>query len=156
MTPLQNDPQQHQREAKHRTFSVPHGVEWSPDSNSARTLLQKSGLDAEFGSRKFDFTSNSGGGTTAGAPTPTRASPGPLRMVFRGNPPKFAEQSTLSKSQNIETIATPAAAPPSAGRGASRRRCWCRDFFIFLGFVIFVFFANFRISSDIWGGQGYP
>jgi hypothetical protein len=74
-TPLQNDPQQHQREAKHRTFRVSLTPDPSPDSDSARNLVQKSGLDSHVGPQQCDFASNSGGGTTAGAPTRTRVRP---------------------------------------------------------------------------------
>jgi hypothetical protein len=74
MTPLQNDPQQQQRETKHRKCRVTRGGKRSPDSESARRELSKSGL-AYFGSRKSDFASDSGRGTTAGAPTRTRVRP---------------------------------------------------------------------------------
>ena len=66
MTPLQNDPQQHQREAKHREFRVARGSEWSTDSESARPELSKSGLASNFGSHKCDFPSNSGGAPRRG------------------------------------------------------------------------------------------
>jgi hypothetical protein len=38
MTPLQNDPQQHQREATNRSFRVPRGGKRSPDSDSVGNL----------------------------------------------------------------------------------------------------------------------
>jgi hypothetical protein len=75
MTPLQNEPQQHQREAKHRRFRVPCGGRRSPDSDFARNLLQKSGLGFHFGPQNSDFTSNSGGGTAEEAKN--RVSHGP-------------------------------------------------------------------------------
>jgi hypothetical protein len=75
MTPLQNDPQQHQRDAKHQKFRAPHGGKPSPDSESARKALQTSGLGSHIGPQTCDFTSNSGGGTTAGAPTHARVRP---------------------------------------------------------------------------------
>ena len=75
MTPLQNDPQQHQREAKHRKCRVSRGGKRSPDSESARRELSKSGLASQCGPQKCDFASNSGGGTTAGAPKWTRVRP---------------------------------------------------------------------------------
>ena len=75
MTPFQNDPQQHQREAKHRNFRVPRGGKRSPDSDSALRELSKSGLASDCGPQKCDFARNSGGGTTAGAPTWTRVRP---------------------------------------------------------------------------------
>jgi hypothetical protein len=34
-----------------------------------------------------------------------------------------------TKSRNVEKVATPAAAPPSAGRGTARRGCWCCDIY---------------------------
>jgi hypothetical protein len=46
MTPLQNEPQQHQREAKHRQIRVPHGGKRSPDSEPPRRELSKSGLNS--------------------------------------------------------------------------------------------------------------
>jgi hypothetical protein len=71
----QNDPQQHQREAKNRKCRAPHGGKRSPDSESARRELPKSGLDSHVGPQKYDFIKKSGWGTTAGAPTCTRAPP---------------------------------------------------------------------------------
>jgi hypothetical protein len=64
--PLQNDPQQHQREAKDRKCRASRGPYLSPDSESAGKALQKSGLGFKLG------TANSisgripgrGGGTT--------------------------------------------------------------------------------------------
>jgi hypothetical protein len=46
MTPLQNDPQQHQQEAKHQQICVPRMLDPSADSGSTRQALQKSGLDS--------------------------------------------------------------------------------------------------------------
>jgi hypothetical protein len=76
MTPLQNDPQQRRREAKHRTHRVSRGPDLSPDLDSARTMLQKSSLGSEFGprSKKKQATSGSGEGEK-GAPKWTRAGP---------------------------------------------------------------------------------
>jgi hypothetical protein len=56
MTPLQDDPQQHQCEAKHRTVRVSCGPDLSPDSDSARKALQKSSLDSKFGPQTCDLT----------------------------------------------------------------------------------------------------
>jgi hypothetical protein len=61
MTPLQNDPQQPQREAKSRKCRVSSSGKRSPDSDSLRRELSKSGLASPFGRRKCDFASNSGG-----------------------------------------------------------------------------------------------
>jgi hypothetical protein len=47
-------------------FRVSHGSERSPDSGSARRELSNSGLASQVGTQKCDFTSNFGGGTTAG------------------------------------------------------------------------------------------
>jgi hypothetical protein len=80
MTSLQNDPEQHQREVKHRAnrtshgsecvmhpprgggatnrkFDVSRGSEWSPDSESALRELSKSGLASHFAPRTCDFAS---------------------------------------------------------------------------------------------------
>jgi hypothetical protein len=54
MTPLQNDPQQHHREAKHRKYRVPRGGKRGPDSEVARRELSKSGLASHFGPQKND------------------------------------------------------------------------------------------------------
>jgi hypothetical protein len=75
MTPLQNDPQQHQRNAKEQKGHLPRGWKRSPDSDSQRNVLQKSSLDSKFGPQNINVTSNSGAGTTAGAPTCTRVRP---------------------------------------------------------------------------------
>jgi hypothetical protein len=75
MTPLQNDSQLHQRKANNRHFRTSRGGKRSPDSESECRELSKSGLASHFGPRTCDFTSNSGGGTTAGAPTRTRVRP---------------------------------------------------------------------------------
>jgi hypothetical protein len=72
MTPLQIEPQHHQCQAKHRQIRVSRGGTRSPDSESARRELSKSGLASHFDLQNCDFASNSGGGTTAGAPTRTR------------------------------------------------------------------------------------
>jgi hypothetical protein len=69
MTPLQNDPKQHQHEAKHRKGRIPCGGKRSPGSESARRELSKSGLASRFGPQKCDFPSNSAGGTTGGGTT---------------------------------------------------------------------------------------
>ena len=58
MTPLQNDPQQHQREANNREFRIPRGGKRSPDSASARRELSKSGFASHVGLLKCDFTSS--------------------------------------------------------------------------------------------------
>ena len=75
MAPLQNDPQQHQREAKNRKCRISRGGKRSPDSESARRELSKSGLASHVGPQKCDFASNSGGGTTTGTPKCTRVRP---------------------------------------------------------------------------------
>jgi hypothetical protein len=62
-TTLQNDPKQHKREANHRTRRVSRGGTRSPDSESARRELSKSGLASHSCPQTCDFTSNSGGGT---------------------------------------------------------------------------------------------
>jgi hypothetical protein len=49
MTSLQNDPQQHPCEAKHRKCRVPRGGKRSLDSEYARRELSKSGLGSNFG-----------------------------------------------------------------------------------------------------------
>jgi hypothetical protein len=66
MTPLQNDPQQHQREAKIRKYRVPRGGKRSPDSESAHRELSKSCIGSYFGPQTFDFTSSNGGGPRLG------------------------------------------------------------------------------------------
>jgi hypothetical protein len=83
MTPLQNDPQQQQCEAKNRKCRVPHGVKRIPDSESAHGELSKSGLDFEkneiwkagvgdhfrsaSGAVWNSCRASGGGGTTTGA-----------------------------------------------------------------------------------------
>jgi hypothetical protein len=62
MTPLQNNSQQRQREAKHGTYRVTSGPDPRPDSESFQQTLQKSGLVSKFGPHNFDFTSNFGPG----------------------------------------------------------------------------------------------
>ena len=76
MTPLQNDPQQHQRGAKGRKCRIPCGGKRSPDSESACRELSKSGLASHVGPHTCSLTSNSGGGTTAGG---TKVDPGPAK-----------------------------------------------------------------------------
>ena len=61
MTPLQNDPQQHQREAKNLIFRVSCGGKRSPDSESPRREISKSGVASHFGPQKCDFTGRGGG-----------------------------------------------------------------------------------------------
>jgi hypothetical protein len=68
-------PQQHQCGAKKRKFRVSHAEKPSPDSESARRELSKSGVAFHVGPQKCDVTSESGGGTTVGAPTWTRVRP---------------------------------------------------------------------------------
>ena len=46
---------------KNRKFRVPRGGKLSPDSESPRNLLQKSGLASHFGPQKCDFASRGGG-----------------------------------------------------------------------------------------------
>jgi hypothetical protein len=75
MTPLQNDPQQHRREATRLNFRVSCAGQRSPDSESARRELSKSGLACHVGPQACTFTSHSGGGSTVGAPTWTRVRP---------------------------------------------------------------------------------
>jgi hypothetical protein len=57
-----------------RNCRVPRGGKRSPDSDFVRTLLRKSCLDSHCGPQNIDFTSNSGGGTSAGG---TIVHPGP-------------------------------------------------------------------------------
>jgi hypothetical protein len=47
--------------AKHRHFRVPHGSERSPDSDSPRKALQKSGLGSNSGPQHIDFAGRGGG-----------------------------------------------------------------------------------------------
>jgi hypothetical protein len=61
MTPLRNDPQQHQREAKHRHVRDSRTPDLSLDSDSARKALQKSGFGSYFGQQNCDFASRRGG-----------------------------------------------------------------------------------------------
>jgi hypothetical protein len=56
------DPQQHQREAKNRKCRVPRGGKRSPDSESVRRELSKSGLPSHAGPQKRDFTGDDSGG----------------------------------------------------------------------------------------------
>ncbi len=51
-TTLQNDPQQHQREATHRTFRVSRGGRRSPDSESVRRELSKTSFGSHVWSTK--------------------------------------------------------------------------------------------------------
>jgi hypothetical protein len=76
MAPLQNDPQQHQREAKNPKYRVPRGGKRSPDSESARRELSKSVLASHVGPQKRDVMSNSGGGHHGGG---TNVHPGPAK-----------------------------------------------------------------------------
>jgi hypothetical protein len=104
MTPLQNDPQQHQREAKHRKCRVSRWPDLSPDSDSARKALQKSGLGSELGKHKFDSHATSGrdGGTTTGAPVdtgPTESHPVYNRRII-DNPLVASVVAGNSKSNN--------------------------------------------------------
>jgi hypothetical protein len=55
MTPLQNDPQQHQREAKYRNCRILHGGKRNPDSEVALRGFSTSGLDSKFWSTKIRF-----------------------------------------------------------------------------------------------------
>jgi hypothetical protein len=48
-------PQQLQQDAKHRQFRFSRGSERSPDLESARTFLQKSGLGSHVGPQTCDF-----------------------------------------------------------------------------------------------------
>jgi hypothetical protein len=75
MTPLQNDTQEHQREAKHRTCRVSRGGKRSPDPELAHRVLSKSDLASHVVPRACDFTSNFDGGTTPGTPTCSRVRP---------------------------------------------------------------------------------
>jgi hypothetical protein len=65
-----------------------------------------------------------------GPPWTTVAQAPPVDI--HGNSRKFAEETKISKSQKNETLVTPAAASPSAGR--CRRICWCHDIFNFSPF----------------------
>jgi hypothetical protein len=60
-TPLQNDPQQHQREAKDLKFRGQRGGKRGPDSEAARRELSKSGLASHVGLQQCDFASRGGG-----------------------------------------------------------------------------------------------
>jgi hypothetical protein len=51
MAALQNHPQQHQFDAKHRTLRVSCGPDPSPDSDYAPTTLKKPGLGSHFQGR---------------------------------------------------------------------------------------------------------
>jgi hypothetical protein len=73
MTLLQNGPPT--REAKKPKCRVPHDGKRSPDSESAYRELSKSSLQSHCGTLTCDFTSNSGGDTTTGAPKRTRVHP---------------------------------------------------------------------------------
>jgi hypothetical protein len=61
ITPLQNDPQQHHREAKHINFRVSRAGTRSPDPESVRRELSKSGLASHFGQQTCGFASRGGG-----------------------------------------------------------------------------------------------
>jgi hypothetical protein len=52
-----------------------------------------------------------------GVSPPCTASAQPPALDIRGNPHTFVDTLNIWKSRNIEDIATPAGAPPSAGRG---------------------------------------
>jgi hypothetical protein len=56
MTPFQNDPQPHKHEAKQRKHRVLRTPDPSPDSDSVRKGLHKSGIGSNFGPQTFDFT----------------------------------------------------------------------------------------------------
>jgi hypothetical protein len=75
MTLMQNDAQQHQREANQRQIRVVRGGKRSPDSEAACRELSNSGLDSHVLLQTCDSTSNFGGGTTTWAATCTRVRP---------------------------------------------------------------------------------
>jgi hypothetical protein len=83
MTPLQNDPQQHQHEAKNRKCRVSRGGKWSPDSESVRRELSKSDLASDVGQQLR--WGHHGGGTNV-APGPAKAQPVSYRSIIE-NPP---------------------------------------------------------------------
>jgi hypothetical protein len=101
MTPLQNDPQQHQCDATHRKHRVSRAGKRCPDSESVRRELSKSGLASHFRQHKCGFASNSGGGTTAGVPKWPRVRP--LRCNVRAADREGVER----KVQNGQTLCQP-------------------------------------------------
>jgi hypothetical protein len=81
VTTLQNDPQQHQCGAENRKLRIQHAGRRSPNSESVCREISKSGLAPHCGPRNYDFTSDSDGETTAGAPMCTRVRPSRIQGI---------------------------------------------------------------------------
>jgi hypothetical protein len=140
MTPLQNDPQQHQREAKNLEVRVPCGGKRSQDSESLRRELSKSGLASHVGPQKCDFAGRGGGplpevltvpsgirasevgGTTAGAQSRTRVWPSRIQCTTEEVSRVPIASSVGGK---IKRKTTPAVAARSAATRRRRGCCWC-------------------------------
>jgi hypothetical protein len=123
-TPLQNDPQQHQREATNRKCRIPCGGKRSPHSESAGRELSKSGLGSKFGPQTCEFTRTSGGGTTAGTPTCSRFRTS--RIQFIENPPLALSGEPSRNPDNAFPARplgrdTPGVTPPGGTPQRSRR-----------------------------------
>jgi hypothetical protein len=129
MTPLQNDPQQHQHEAKKRKCRVSRGGKRSPDSESVRQELSKSGLASHLGSQKRDVTSNSGEGAPRRghqrAPGPGQTGSSVLQNKYRERPIACAVGGIYPRS----SVATQPPTGESLGvaRISSKKHGWQRS-----------------------------
>jgi hypothetical protein len=135
MTPLQNDPQQHQREAKRRKLRVSRGHDLSPDSDAARKTLQKSGLGSDSGPQKNDFSFGPGwglhdGGTkvnTGPAESNSNIIENPLSLALLGetHDPRRGRSALLSglrRPLSCETLRSRRGVAPQVLRNPSVRR----------------------------------
>jgi ribonucleotide reductase beta subunit family protein with ferritin-like domain len=111
-------------------------------SSCAIYWLKKRGLMPGLTFSNELISRDEGTGAVRLPPGPPWYRPPPADI--RENQRNIAETTKILKSRKIETA--PAGAPPSAGRGAARRRCWRCVVFLF-----FLRFCHFRISAIFSG-----